>query len=146
MAVTLRRYRQIADSLQERIEVGAYSAGAQLPAEAVLAGEFGAARDTMRLALALLVDRGFVVTIHGRGSFVRDDGRAGYGQPKYAQVVSAIREDVRLGRLVAGEWMPSEAELCKRFSMSRITVRRALAELEKAGVLVSGKGGRRVVA
>jgi len=42
--------------------------------------------------------------------------------------------------------MPTELALCERFNMSRVTVRRALTELEKAGVFVRDEAGRRVVA
>lgn len=35
-------------------------------------GEFGVARDTVRKAIRLLRDEGYVVTQRGMGSFVRD--------------------------------------------------------------------------
>jgi DNA-binding GntR family transcriptional regulator len=146
VTVTRRGYSQVADVLQQRIEAGEYEPRAQFPTEFDLAKEFGVARSTVRQAMGLLVGRGLVVTIHGLGSFVRDGNATEYGQPKYAQVVSAIREDIRRGVLVAGDRMPSESELCERFSMSRVTVRRALKELEELGMVVSDSTRRRVVA
>jgi DNA-binding transcriptional regulator YhcF (GntR family) len=44
--------------------------GARLPAERDLATEYGVAYDTIRRATALLRDRGLIITIVGRGTYV----------------------------------------------------------------------------
>lgn len=53
-----------------------------------------------------------------------------------------LRNDIRAGRLGFGDVLPSEARLCQRFSVSRITVRRALACLKQEQLIESraGKG------
>lgn len=53
------------------------------------------------------------------------------GETLYYKVMSAIKSKIRLGTLLYGERLPSEADLCEEYGVSRITIRRALEELEK---------------
>jgi GntR family transcriptional regulator len=59
-----------ADAIAAAITDGAYSPGAQLPAEEQMAGNLGVSRATLRDALRQLQDRGLIVRRHGRGTFV----------------------------------------------------------------------------
>lgn len=61
---------------------------------------------------------------------------------KYAWLVQQLQQLIRERACQADKCLPSERELCERYSVSRITVRRALAELEEAGTIyrVQGKG------
>ncbi len=61
-------YVQIADIIAARITAGTYTA--KLPAERALAEEFGVSYITQRHAMAILRERGLIVSIHGRGTFV----------------------------------------------------------------------------
>lgn len=65
-------YMQVASRLGERIEVGEWHAGEQLPTEDQLIDAYGVSRVTVRQALRMLVDRGLVVRERGRGTFLRD--------------------------------------------------------------------------
>lgn len=65
-------YEQVADILRARIADGTYPAGAQLPSEPELAAEFGSGKDTIRDALALLVNEGLLVTRRGYRARVRE--------------------------------------------------------------------------
>jgi len=67
----LSRYASLAQALRARITSGEWTPGAALPAESQLAQEHGVALGTMRRALELLVEQGFIERIHGRGTFVR---------------------------------------------------------------------------
>ena len=62
--------------------------------------------------------------------------------PLYAQIKEALREEISDGRLRQHERIPSESELGKRYGVSRITVRRALSDLENEQLIfkVAGKG------
>lgn len=55
------------------------------------------------------------------------------GSPKYQQVYRALRREIQAGRWKAGERLPSEAELVQRFGASRITVGRAVLDLQREG-------------
>ena len=63
-------YVQVADHITARIQAGELAPGARLPAERDLATEYGVAYDTIRRATALLRDRGLIITIIGRGTYV----------------------------------------------------------------------------
>jgi DNA-binding LacI/PurR family transcriptional regulator len=58
----------------------------------------------------------------------------------YAQVEALIREEIRREGLKAGARLPTEAELCERFTVSRSTIRQALNRLEVAGLITRTRG------
>ena len=62
--------------------------------------------------------------------------------PLYLQLRDELKKSIQDGTISNGERLPSERELCNQFSVSRITVRQALNELEKSGLIytVHGKG------
>ena len=64
-------YQQIADSLRTKIAEGVLAPGEQLPTEQALGAEFGAARQTVRHGLNMLVNEGLIVPSRPRGYFVR---------------------------------------------------------------------------
>ena len=66
------KHVQIADVLRERIRSGKLPPRLPVPSEPSLMQEFGVARDTARKAIRLLRDEGYVSTIKGMGSFVKD--------------------------------------------------------------------------
>src|SRR5215213_7160845 len=61
--------------------------------------------------------------------------RATRPAPKYQQVFSALRRDIQSGRLANGDRLPSEADLGRLFGASRITVGRAVRDLQAAGLV-----------
>lgn len=65
-------YEQIADVIAARIADGTYPPRRRIPSEAAICDEFTVARPTARSAIRLLVDRGLVRTVRGKGSYVVD--------------------------------------------------------------------------
>ncbi|MGH3191782.1 MAG: winged helix-turn-helix domain-containing protein [Streptosporangiaceae bacterium] len=61
-------YVQVAEDVQRRITEGEITA--KLSSERSFAEEYGVAYTTVRHAMAVLRERGIVVTVHGRGTFV----------------------------------------------------------------------------
>jgi GntR family transcriptional regulator, arabinose operon transcriptional repressor len=57
------------------------------------------------------------------------------GQSKHAQVFATLLQEIQSGRWKRGERLPSEAQLVRRFGLSRITVGRALKDLQTAGLV-----------
>ena len=55
-----------------RIEARELPPGSKLPPERDLATEYGVAYNTVRRAMDLLRERGLIVTMHGRGTYVAE--------------------------------------------------------------------------
>lgn len=55
--------------------------------------------------------------------------------PLYYQLASVLREKILSGQFHAGDRLPTEAKLSAEFDVSRITVRQALAHLERDGFI-----------
>lgn len=62
--------------------------------------------------------------------------------PLYYQIMSMIKRGITTGILKPGDLLPTEEQFCKRFDVSRTTIRQAFAALVKEGsiVRVQGKG------
>lgn len=60
--------------------------------------------------------------------------------PLYARVHRALMNAIELGKLAPGTVLPTEKELEKQYGVSRITVRRALDDLERVGLIERGRG------
>jgi GntR family transcriptional regulator len=60
---------------------------------------------------------------------------AGAGVPLHRQLYLVLHDEIGRGVLPAGEALPTEQSLCEQFGVSRITVRRALADLADAGLI-----------
>jgi GntR family transcriptional regulator of arabinose operon len=63
-------HTQLMTYFRERILDGRLQAGARLPADGELAAKYQVSRDTVRQALALLVNEGLIERVQGRGTFV----------------------------------------------------------------------------
>jgi GntR family transcriptional regulator len=58
----------------------------------------------------------------------------------YRQIAARLRDEIASGRFEPSGRLPSEAEIGARFSVSRVTVRLALEELGKNGLIERRKG------
>lgn len=61
---------QVAEHITERIESGSLAPGARLPAERDMAVQYGVAYETIRRAAEVLRERGLIITLMGRGTYV----------------------------------------------------------------------------
>ena len=61
-------------------------------------------------------------------------------EPPYAQVARGVRERIVSGEYRAGDRLPSEAELCALYGVSRMTARRAVGLLVRDGVVLTENG------
>ena len=57
-------------------------------------------------------------------------------EPLYASIKKYVLDGISRGKFAPGDRIESEAELLKKFGVSRMTANRALRELQDAGVLV----------
>ncbi|WP_348266446.1 GntR family transcriptional regulator [Edaphobacter paludis] len=67
-------------------------------------------------------------------------GEAKRPQPKYLQIIEGLRQNIEAGRYRNGARLPSEAELMRRFGVSRMTVVKAMQHLQQEGLLVRRAG------
>jgi GntR family transcriptional regulator len=63
-------YVQVADHIAAQIASGELAPGAMLPGERALAEQYGIALNTARGAVRLLRERGLVVTVPAKGTFI----------------------------------------------------------------------------
>ncbi len=60
--------------------------------------------------------------------------------PLYHQIFLILRGQILDGKLTSGMQVPGEEDLARQFNVSRITARRALAELAAEGLVTRGRG------
>jgi len=139
-------YPRIAEALRTAIATGELPHGSRVPSEPTLAARFGAARNTVRRALAELQREGLIATVPGKGRIVRDQQAPSTHpeetMPGYQRIASVLRQQIQRGVYAADGRLPSEAALARRHRVSRETARRALANLRAEGLAIAihGKG------
>jgi GntR family transcriptional regulator len=69
-------YMRVVDDIAARIASGELTPGVRLLSERDLAGHYGVAYGTIRRAAEVLRERGLIETIHGRGTFVKQQSAA----------------------------------------------------------------------
>lgn len=65
---------------------------------------------------------------------------ANLAQPLYLQIAQTLKEEILSGVYPVGSQLPTEDDLCQRFSVSRYTVREALRRLRDDGLILSRQG------
>lgn len=58
----------------------------------------------------------------------------------YLEVANRLRDQILAGELSAGDRLPTEAELCERFGVSRSTIREALRMLSSQRLVTTSRG------
>lgn len=62
------------------------------------------------------------------------------GVPRHTQISDWLRDQIEQGDFETDEKLPSENELCNRFDVSRVTVRKALQTLENEQLIYRSQG------
>ncbi len=75
-----------------------------------------------------------------------DASEAAKEAPLYVQLRDHLAIEITSGELAPGTQLPSERTLSEQYGYSRLTVRRALADLEEGGLLVRRRGSGTFVA
>jgi DNA-binding LacI/PurR family transcriptional regulator len=61
-------------------------------------------------------------------------------KPLYSKIIDYLKDQIKSNELKPYQQVPTEMELAERFKVSRITSKRALAELEKEGLIYRERG------
>jgi len=69
-----------------------------------------------------------------------DDETEPKKRAKYLNIIESVRLDISSGRYRSGARLPSEAELVRKFGVSRMTVIKAIRQLQQEGLLVRRPG------
>lgn len=72
-------------------------------------------------------------------------GRLATDVPLYSRIYRTLKEEIENGVYKVGDFLPSEDELEKRFGASRTTIRNALSELEREGLILRRRGKGTIV-
>jgi GntR family transcriptional regulator len=65
---------------------------------------------------------------------------SGAGVPLHRQLFLVLHDEIARGAMTPGDALPTEQALCDQFGVSRITVRRALADLAEQGYIERRQG------
>ncbi|WP_395294466.1 GntR family transcriptional regulator [Kitasatospora hibisci] len=129
------KYQRLAADLRRRIAEGEFTAQAALPVESELERQYGVARNTVRLAVDVLVNEGRLVRLQGKGTYLREhpvlDHRA------YGPVLRSVPRDPLVGlrdclalpsAVYRGEAAEAGRELTVDFEMMIVRARGDIAE------------------
>ena len=59
---------------------------------------------------------------------------------KYQEIAGDIRKNILAGQYLSGEQLPLEKEMCAQYDVSRITIKKAVDELVKLGLVIKRRG------
>jgi GntR family phosphonate transport system transcriptional regulator len=91
-------WRQIADRIRQAISAGAYDETGMVPAETLLAQQFGVNRHTVRSAIAALAQEGIVRAVQGRGTLIERKERLNFPITRRTRFTAGIGEQARAMR------------------------------------------------
>lgn len=60
--------------------------------------------------------------------------------PKYEAIAADIRRSIEDGALKPGDKLPTVVEFCELYSVSKITVKRAIEQITEEGLVTSRRG------
>jgi DNA-binding FadR family transcriptional regulator len=101
----------VAAALQEEILKGGYKINQQLPVEAELMRTYGVGRSTVREAVKILVNSGFLRVQQGVGTFVEEN--AGINEPLFQRLKRADAKDINEVRQIL------EIKMAEKAGMNR---------------------------
>lgn len=85
-------YKQVVKDLEKRIIAGIYQKGDLLPSEKEMIESFGVSRITIRKALSILSDMGFIRTVQGKGSEVLFSMDGKENEDEFTDAIAEYRE------------------------------------------------------
>ncbi|OCN03962.1 trehalose operon repressor [Erysipelotrichaceae bacterium MTC7] len=93
----MTKYQRIYQDLLDKIKTKTYEKGTYLPSENELMKAYGSSRDTIRKALQLLLQNGYIQKVVGKGSIVLDSERIAFpvsGISSFKELKSTMDGDI----------------------------------------------------
>lgn len=95
------KYHTLKETLKDDILSGVYQPGDKMPSENQLVQEYDLSRHTVRKALSILEEEGYIVAVHGKGTFCTE--RALHKkESKNIAVITTYISDYIFPRLIQG--------------------------------------------
>ena len=91
-------YEQISGQIKDKIIHGQLTEGANLPSVRVLARELRVSALTVKKAYDTLEKEGFIITVHGKGSFVSSANQQQMMEEKRKEVEAELEHAIRKGK------------------------------------------------
>lgn len=95
------KYYKLTEDLRKKILSGEYQTGDKLPSENELAASYHISRQTVRKALSMLQNAGYIYAEHGRGTFCSDLVRH-HRESKNIAVITTYLSDYIFPRVIQG--------------------------------------------
>ncbi|BAJ30672.1 MULTISPECIES: GntR family transcriptional regulator [Kitasatospora] len=121
------KYQRLAADLRRRIEAGEWEGGDRLPVENELEEQYQVARNTVRLAVDVLVNEGRVARVQGKGTYLRQPTR--YDHRVHARPLRPARPGplTPSGEVYAAEAAAAGRQLTVDFEVVVVQPRRDIA-------------------
>ncbi|MCR8644669.1 trehalose operon repressor [Paenibacillus sp. N1-5-1-14] len=137
----MTKYELIIEAVVQKIEAGKWKEGHKIPSETELMDEYEASRGTVRKAVDLMQERGYVQKIHGKGVFVLRKKNIEF---RFGGIVSFAEENLRLNRkfqtrVVELAHFPADKDIAKLLSIKAktdITRIKRVRQLEEENVIL----------
>ena len=91
-------YEQIADRIKAMVMEGKLKAGEMLPSVRTMAKELKISALTVKKAYDFLEEEGFVVTVHGKGSFIAEHNQTLMMEERRKETEAALEQVIRRSR------------------------------------------------
>ena len=95
------KYHTLKELLKNDILSGVYQPGDKMPSENQLVQEYDLSRHTVRKALSILEEEGYIIAVHGKGTFCTERALHKRNQKNIAVVTTYI-SDYIFPRLIQG--------------------------------------------
>lgn len=115
---TTNKYMNIFQELSEEIKNGVFEPNSLLPSEHELCERFNTSRETIRKALTLLSQNGFIQKMQGKGSLVLDISKMTFpvtGLVSFKEIQQSLGRDIqttvhKLELIEAEDWLANQLE------------------------------------
>jgi GntR family transcriptional regulator, trehalose operon transcriptional repressor len=122
------KYMQIYQEVLEGIQEGRYPANEILPSENELSEMFATSRETIRKALTLLAEKGFIQKIRGKGSLVLDVSKMSFpvsGLVSFKELQDSLGRDSHtivydFGLIEPDDWLKKQLQAPKAKEMWKV--------------------------